>query len=63
MASWRFVATASWFERDLQVCGCFEAGVGGSLGPVLPYTSMASIALRLIGVCLLTAGAVLLFGW
>ncbi|MGV9212460.1 acyltransferase family protein [Micromonospora sp. RB23] len=31
--------------------------------PVLPYTSVASIALRLAGVCLLTAGAVLLFGW
>ncbi|MEU8420662.1 acyltransferase [Micromonospora sp. NPDC048835] len=33
------------------------------LAPVLPYTSVASIALRLTGVCLLTAGAVLLFGW
>lgn len=33
------------------------------LAPVLPYDSVASIALRLAGVCLLTAGAVLLFGW
>ncbi|WP_051723944.1 acyltransferase family protein [Micromonospora chokoriensis] len=33
------------------------------LAPVLPYNSVASIALRLTGVCLLTAGAVLLFGW
>ncbi|MFY1620598.1 acyltransferase family protein [Micromonospora sp. WMMD736] len=33
------------------------------LAPVLPYTSAASITLRLAGVCLLTAGAVLLFGW
>ncbi|MEW2141742.1 acyltransferase [Micromonospora vinacea] len=33
------------------------------LAPVLPYTSVAAIALRLTGVCLLTAGAVLLFGW
>ncbi|WP_328655218.1 acyltransferase [Micromonospora sp. NBC_00330] len=33
------------------------------LAPMLPYNSVASIALRLTGVCLLTAGAVLLFGW
>ncbi|MEU8131251.1 acyltransferase [Micromonospora sp. NPDC049049] len=33
------------------------------LAPVLPYNSVASIALRLTGVCLLAAGAVLLFGW
>ncbi|MEU1586675.1 acyltransferase [Micromonospora sp. NPDC005710] len=33
------------------------------LAPVLPYNSPASIALRLTGVCLLAAGAVLLFGW
>ncbi|WP_433538108.1 acyltransferase family protein [Micromonospora sp. CA-249363] len=33
------------------------------LAPVLPYTSVASITVRLAGVCLLTAGAVLLFGW
>ncbi|MEW2431790.1 acyltransferase [Micromonospora sp. NPDC047644] len=33
------------------------------LAPVLPYNSVASVALRLTGVCLLTAGAVLLFGW
>ncbi|MEV4121268.1 acyltransferase [Micromonospora sp. NPDC049645] len=33
------------------------------LAPVLPYNSVASIGLRLIGVCLLAAGAVLLFGW
>ncbi|MGC4767604.1 acyltransferase family protein [Micromonospora sp. DT44] len=33
------------------------------LAPVLPYTSAVSIVLRLAGVCLLTAGAVLLFGW
>jgi hypothetical protein len=33
------------------------------LAPVLPYNSVASIGLRLSGVCLLTAGAVLLFGW
>lgn len=33
------------------------------LAPLLPFNSAASIALRLTGVCLLTAGAVLLFGW
>jgi hypothetical protein len=33
------------------------------LAPLLAYNSAASIALRLTGVCLLTAGAVLLFGW
>ncbi|WP_433317882.1 acyltransferase family protein [Micromonospora sp. CA-269861] len=38
-------------------------GVFLLLAPVLPYNSVASIALRLAGVCLLTAGAVLLFGW
>ncbi|MFF0152194.1 acyltransferase family protein [Micromonospora sp. NPDC005203] len=33
------------------------------LAPLLPYNSAASVTLRLTGVCLLTAGAVLLFGW
>ncbi|MDG4809053.1 acyltransferase family protein [Micromonospora sp. WMMD1120] len=33
------------------------------LAPVLPYTSAVSIVLRLAGVCVLTAGAVLLLGW
>lgn len=33
------------------------------LAPVLPYTSVVSIVLRLAGVCLLTAGAALLLGW
>ncbi|MET8279577.1 acyltransferase [Micromonospora sp. NPDC005174] len=33
------------------------------LAPVLPYTSVASITLRLAGVCLLTVGAALLLGW